>query len=451
MALPLLAGAQSFSSGSDGSDGAFNPQSDMTFDVTQAEYNFTTIDIPQGVTVTFNPDLTNNSPVVWLASGDVTIAGTINADGEQGHDCDAAFFTRSVGGPGGWSGGTGAQAPIGDPDVSLQATAGHGPGGGREAQSDFDGGNGAGHLNPGNRGQGSQPNDRIAKAYGNSFGVPLQGGSGGGGGGFQTNTIVKGSGGGAGGGALLIASSGDIAVSGSISADGGESGGRTTTADCYFGGGGSGGFIRLVANDITVSGSLSARGGSGVRQDSTSRSGGDGSLGRIRLDAFTFDLSGSSVPNASTGPPVLLDLPSAAPRLTIATIGGNAVPSDPSGTTSNPDVTIMSSDPVAVVVNAANIPIGTTVDLLVFAANGPSAIVTTSGLTGSVASSTATANVTFQPGTTQIVATAQFTPSKSLTAPNGEAVASVRISSTADGQQEVAYTTVSGEVISVSQ
>ena len=101
--------AADFDSGSTGADGAFNPGSDVTIDLaTQGTYdpvewavvfNYTDINIPAGVKVTFlnHP---SGAPVVWLASGDVTIAGTVDVSGEDGEDISLGEF--SVPGPGGF-------------------------------------------------------------------------------------------------------------------------------------------------------------------------------------------------------------------------------------------------------------------------------------------------------------------------------------------------------------
>ncbi len=42
--------------------------------------NYTTVDIPAGVTVTFQQN-DGNTPVFILATGDVNIAGTVSVDG----------------------------------------------------------------------------------------------------------------------------------------------------------------------------------------------------------------------------------------------------------------------------------------------------------------------------------------------------------------------------------
>src|SRR3972149_3792529 len=73
--------AQTFNSGSTGADGPFNPTTNTTLALPPSGvFNFTTINIPAGVSVIFTRNATN-TPVAQLASGNVTIAGTINLNG----------------------------------------------------------------------------------------------------------------------------------------------------------------------------------------------------------------------------------------------------------------------------------------------------------------------------------------------------------------------------------
>src|SRR5437773_11728865 len=94
-ALPRTpAVAQTFNSGSTGADGAFNPPADITLALPPSGvFNFTTINIPRGVTVRFRRNAAN-TPVTMLASGDVTIAGTIDVSGSQagGGNQGGTFF-----------------------------------------------------------------------------------------------------------------------------------------------------------------------------------------------------------------------------------------------------------------------------------------------------------------------------------------------------------------------
>ena len=119
--------AQTFNSGSTGADGAFTPASNVTLTVPPSGiFHFTTVTIPAGVTVTFARNAAN-TPVILLASGDVTIAGTLDLIGAPGGA--GAFATLlapngGLGGPGGFAGGAGASGI-----VSTTAGTGVGPGG----------------------------------------------------------------------------------------------------------------------------------------------------------------------------------------------------------------------------------------------------------------------------------------------------------------------------------
>ena len=65
--------AQTFSSGSTGADGAFSPVSNTVLQVpASGVFNYTTINIPSNVIVTFTNSFPN-VPVTMLATGDVTI------------------------------------------------------------------------------------------------------------------------------------------------------------------------------------------------------------------------------------------------------------------------------------------------------------------------------------------------------------------------------------------
>lgn len=127
----LAAPALAYDSGSTGADGEFSPTVNTELQIpASGVFNFTTVNIPTGVTVTFKKN-TTNTPVVMLASGNVTVAGAINlnatnsthvgasGDGSLGDD-----GLPGMGGPGGFDGGRGGAANKGDGGAGL------GPGGG---------------------------------------------------------------------------------------------------------------------------------------------------------------------------------------------------------------------------------------------------------------------------------------------------------------------------------
>ncbi len=79
-----------YDSGSTGTDGVFNPLVDTEL-VLPADgvFNYTTVSIPAGVTVTFKRNQMN-TPVTWLATGDVTIDGKVILSGTSSADIGAA-------------------------------------------------------------------------------------------------------------------------------------------------------------------------------------------------------------------------------------------------------------------------------------------------------------------------------------------------------------------------
>ena len=432
-----------FSSGSTGADGAFSPTASQTILVPDSGvFNFTTVNIPAGVTITYTRNALNNKPVTILASGDVTIAGTINIDGRNGN---SNGFGGS-GGPGGFTGGAGGYGF----DQSFNGTSGEGPGGGG-------GGLGSASVNPGSGGGGgfgtngaagvSQISGNAGQA-GQRFGtvtiIPLIGGSGGGGGASVNNS--RGGAGGGGGGGILIASSGSITISGNISARGGN--GAIGNAG---GGGGSGGAIRLIANTVSGGGNLNTAGASGGGATVTF-AGGAGGQGYIRIEAFDFNgFVGTSTPTniISFALPHPVTAPNA-PSLRIASIGGVNAPSSPLGTLQGvPDVIVPStqSNPVTVALEASNLPLGTIIQVTLTPTKGARTTVQSTGLAGTEAASTATASINLPGGISVVSALAVIDLALAKLDPiflDGERVRRVEVAATFGGASELIYVTESG-------
>ena len=80
-----------------------------------------------------------------------------------------------------------------------------------------------------------------------------------------------------------------------------------------------------MANTISGSGALSAAGGGGGSQINGCFAEGAGGLGRIRLDAFTLNLSGTLTGTVSSGQIGIVFLPNAI-TVRIATVNGITVP-----------------------------------------------------------------------------------------------------------------------------
>jgi hypothetical protein len=298
--LAVRAQNQFFQSGSTGADGAFAPTTNNTNVLLPPDgrLNFTTVNIPIGVTVRFIRNAAN-TPVYLLATGTINIAGSIRVDGELG-----TATTGGRGGPGGFDGGM--------PGIAGSLPGdGLGPGAGRGALIITNAGRGVYGVNistniaaslrirPGSDGS----------IYGSQLLMPLVGGSGGGG--------LPGLGGGGSGGAILIASSVAITNAGTVSASGAGS-----RDQC-----GSGGAIRLVAPLIAGTGSLDVSGGGGFEN-----------AGRIRCDLierqrFALTFSPPSAP-VTASEAFMVTFPPNIPSLRLISVAGVPVPPDaPAGFT----------------------------------------------------------------------------------------------------------------------
>lgn len=406
LALALIAPpALGFDSGSDGSDGALSvPAGPTVVDLSLAEssppgtgngyydpdlwaivFNYTTIDIASSGLVTFinHP---SGAPVIWLASGDVTINGnaTIELSGGNGLSASSTPSSAAIPGPGGFAGGFGGAVA-----ATRFPSGGYGPGGPSIDDDGSSAGSGGSFATQGSIGVFGN-NIVLGRTYGNIFNLPLIGGSGASGSWGGTNLF--GSGGGAGGGAILIASSGTMTLNGFISARGGSGGFNQNNGQ--RGGGGAGGAIRLIANTINGTGSLQAQGGSSYTQ------GGDG---RIRIEADTINLTNPGTPAFTSGIPGLVFPPLDAPVLRATMLEAEVVPLDPTGDVEAIDVTISSDQPQELLIEAENVPLGTMIEVRVVPrSRGNSFIVNSTPLAGTFESSTATASITFPAGLSDV-------------------------------------------------
>lgn len=339
--LPLAAADATFNSGSNGSYGPMNIVANTTLDLPpDGIFHCTTITVAQGATLTFRKNALN-TPVYLLATGNVSIAGTIDVSGGAG-----AQGLAGEGGPGGFDGGAPAM------NAESLPGDGFGPGAGRSGLHDTGdpsktaGGGAYSTKSPevGSRNSGER--------YGNAILIPLIGGSGGGG-----TSGNPGYGGGGGGGALLIASTSQIQITGFILAIGGG------TPNYGWGtgvGGGSGGAIRLVAKSIFGSGTVSAY------PVYPSAAG----YGRIRVDCLTrkdwnFKFSGTLTYGKR-----MQVFPDVIPRLDILEAAGQSIPERAnsgvsiqlaSGASANQTVRIQARDfinavPIRVMVTPENGP-----------------------------------------------------------------------------------------------
>ena len=485
--------AQSVNSGSTGANGALAPTISQTITLPPSGVlNYTTINIPSGVTITFQRNAAN-TPVTILASGDVTIAGTIDVSGGDGTTTVSgtgtgaqAFHTvPGTGGPGGYDGGGGGVVTTFT--GTANGTAGEGPGGGGGGLGSADGsvlgdGGGGGFGTAGTAGNrtgtGATANDGAAgMTYGAGSLLQLVGGSGGGGGGggYQAqggNGPTPGVSGGGGGGAMVIASSGTITFGssifgGTLDAHGGSSNNFFSAGG--HGGGGAGGAIRVVATTLAGNVGADVQGGNGY----AGGAGGDGYPPRFEAYNFrNFQVTVGSSPLSSFQPvyalPSSVTLPSP-PSLLITSVAGMAAPAIPNGSFHKaPDITLPTTqtNPVTVAVRGANIPVGTVTTVEVSPEQGAQSFVQSTPLAGTSASSTtATASVTLPPSLMSILyaaATIDLTLAQPSVHPapksvgrlalpaaplvlNGERVTRVEVKAAYGGTPQVTYITTSGK------
>lgn len=416
--------AQAFVSGSTGADGAFSPTVNTEVVLPPSGIlNYTTVNIPTGVTVTFKKNATN-TPVVMLASGNVTIAGTISLIGTDGKATGAAGDgvlgddgIPGVGGPGGYDGGRGALGNIAGGVGGSQGGSGLGPGGGGGGRH-WPGwcicGGGGGGFGAGGGGSyyygytqsaaGTNSGGIPGVVYGSSQLLPLIGGSGGGGG---SSDAYNGGGGGGGGGAILIASSGTVNITGAVYAYGGVGGAVAGVGGGGSGGGGSGGAIRIVATTIAGNGALNTNNqGAGANSTNGANAGGAGGVGRIRLEAEVYTRTATSAPAHTQGLPGPVFV-AGLPTLRIESIGGATVPAEPTG---NADVTLPSTtaNPVAVVFTTTGVPAGNTIKLTLKPSSGNVVTAISPALVGDTTSATASVSITLPDGPSSLQATVTY-------------------------------------------
>ncbi|MCB1905454.1 MAG: hypothetical protein KDI18_15465 [Gammaproteobacteria bacterium] len=431
--LPMAAHA--FNSGSTGADGAFNPVTDTELQLPpDGVFNFTSVNIPSLVKVTFKRNATN-TPVVILAQGNIVIEGTINLNGKDaaptgpngGDGNPADDGLPGEGGPGGFDGGRGG---ILGSTNSVKGGYGLGPGGGAggfyQYPYNYAGGNGS----YGTGGQYESIRAAAGSVYGNELLRPLIGGSGGGGG------PAPGKGGGGGGGAILLAASGEIQLAGALTAHGGNAG----SGDGNFpgGGSGSGGAIRLIASHVSGRGSLGAVGGN------------NNGLGRIRIETETLTGSISSDPSYTYGQPTDLFVPGL-PGLAFTSIAGVLVPANPVG---RGDVALEAAtpNPAEITLQTKGVPLGTVIAVTLTPEFGARTTVDSAPTAGSLDNATTSVNIDIPDGRSVLTATTTFTVLAALGemfAPyaQGETVEQVRLSAEAGQPSKMFLLTASGREV----
>ncbi len=262
--------------GGTGADGPFTPAQDTTLDTDDGPWEFTLVDIPEGVVVT----ATGSLPLEILSQGSVIIDGDIVLNGENGTNGYSACCGNPYGNAQAGLGGAGVSGGYdgGDGGGAGAGVDGGGPGGGVGGPpGSFSSAGGAGYAEQGQNGGTNQCNEFSGPEGGDAYGeeslAVLEGGSGGGGAGdaavaactwcdggvcivtsnfsyaqcpanppacsycpnvpsacegtsscFATEAWNPGSGGGGGGGALRIETLGQIEMTGDIRLNGGSGG-----------------------------------------------------------------------------------------------------------------------------------------------------------------------------------------------------------------------------------
>lgn len=459
LALTLPWPALAFDSGSTGADGAFSPTVNTELQLPpDGVFNFTDVNIPSGVTVSFKPNA-RNTPAIILATGNITINGTMHVNGgsarHSGSAGDGFLGDDGIpgeGGPGGYRGGRGGQPTD---SSSKEGEVGQGPGGG-----------GYGYyynklrLGGAGGGFGAKGTDVDVTTGGATYGSPLLqplvGGSGGGGG--YSGTIWAATGGGGGAGALLLGASGTVRVNGSVKANGGNggdsAGGDASNGAGAGGGGGSGGAIRIVATTIAGNGTIQTNGGQrgNVSIPSTStrtvRPGGNGGVGRIRLEAETMQRSATTTPAFSFGEPAAVFM-AGLPGLRIVSVAGVTAPDTPTGS-GDVILPVDTPNPVTVVFETIGVPVGNTVELTLKPASGNPTTVISPAITGTTELGTTSAQITLPEGASTLEAETSYTIVASLgdqLAPyaGGERVERVQLAAMLNGASRVTLITVSGK------
>lgn len=296
-----------------------------TYDASQwaVIYKYSNVVIAANTLVRFSNHITH-APVIWLVSGNVTINGELNLDG-QPWNTDPVNLPEP--GPGGFRGGG-------------SRLYGNGPG-----------------FGPGG---GSFIGAYAPSSYGNPQIVPLIGGSGGNGSNDRNA--------GAGGGAILIVATGSITVNGKCQANGG--GGSSTGA-------GSGGAIRLVANQLSGNGSLIAVAGNGTPNGRIRLEANGGN------NSMTINPPAAA---AIPGNPVVLFPPTNGPIVMVSSIGGVNPPTDPkaimSSDTQADDVALVTTNNVTIQLQTMNFPTNGTVTVFINPRNAGQSVRTATFVTG---------------------------------------------------------------------
>lgn len=372
---PSAAQAQLYNSGSTGALGPLMPVEDTEVVLPDdGVLNYTFVDIPEGVRVTFRRN-EDNTPVYVLATEFINVDGTIDVSGASGTDVSGlSAITRlgGVGGPGGSDGGS-TNGTTGGSGI------GPGPGLGHVGGT-HKGGGGASPVNDGKSTGRCCVNAGGGTAYADPGYHFLHGGSGGGGG----NTFA----GGGGGGVLILAATTSVTINGQILARGGSIWDRA--------GAGGGGVIRIVSEEISGTGSIDAS--SRLLGCDGHNEGACGGDGIVRIEAYDISQAAFAILPSSFNSLPLDAVPYAAsqrPRLVISQVAGKT----PFGGSyfghqhQSPGVSVPSETTITVEVTANFVPVEQVVNVIVNTIGGGRQIYPSTPLAGTFEQSVATADV----------------------------------------------------------
>jgi hypothetical protein len=182
--------------------------------------------------------------------------------------------------------------------------------------------------------------------------------------------------------------------------------------------------------------------------------GGGGSPGYVRIEAYDYSkFNGSASPSfISFSLPFPVN-PANAPQLKIVSVGGVVAPATPLGSLHGvPDIVVPTStaNPMAVAIEAANIPVGTVVQVTVTPAIGTRTSFQSSALGGTETASTASASIALPSGMSVITASIVIDLTTAHAQPifmDGERVDRMEVAATFGGASEVTYVTRSGRRI----
>ena len=380
--------------------------------LTTGVYNFTDFDVqlqPVNVFGTLNIYVVgdaSNVPLSILSQNNVRLGAGVSLylDGVAGKTAAQVWSPGAGGrgGPGGFPGGAGGNGG----DLPSNGNPGFGPAGGAGGVS-----------------TGVTRDDLFGKPAGASPATlsltPLVSGSGGGGGagvqsdnpiGCGTNSFgFGGGGGGGGGGAVLLAAENTVEITSPATVS--VRGGSGTSGGCsyLYGAGGEAGSIRIVGRTFTGNGTLSLYGGYHPYYNSYATG------GRLRIEAFANTFTGS-VGGLRQGSFIafpLAPVPADLPTLKITSVAGVAVPADARNDLQNVDVNFPTApvNPASVALSGHGIPLDTTATVRVTPTIGAVNSSTSTGFAGTIAASTASAQVTIPAGYGSINAVATWAAS----------------------------------------